>query len=138
LIPGSVANWRQGCSVAKNISFQLDTRVLDRLIRESPQRATAVVKKLAFDIQAKWMTSMSDTSPSAPNTPPAVVTGNLKNSSSVAMRSQFTAEFRVGADYITKLEFGTMNIAPRPSVVPAFEAVAKNAPEELKAVVEVK
>lgn len=124
--------------MAKNISFKLDKRVLDKMIRETPERASAVVRKLGFDIQAKWITNMSASSPSAPGTPPAVVTGNLKNSSSVGMVGKFTAEFRVGADYIEPLEFGSINMAARPSVVPAFEAVAKSAPAELKAIVEVK
>ncbi len=124
--------------MAKNISFKLDKRVLDKMIRETPERASAVVRKLALDIQAKWITNMSAVSPSSPGQPPAVVTGNLKNSSSVGMRDRFTAEFRVGAEYIEPLEFGSINMSPRPSVVPAFEAVAKNAPEELKAIVEVK
>lgn len=122
--------------MASRPKFKLDDRGLTLLIKNTPGKAGQIVRKIAFDVQAHWMTHFSANSPSAEGQPPAVVTGNLKNSSSVGMRDATTAEFRVGADYADDLEFGTVDMAPRPSVAPAIEAVSKNLPDEFKALVE--
>ncbi len=121
--------------MAGKAQYKLEDRGLKLLIREVPARRRQVLMKLAFNVQAHFMTNMSSSSPSSPGSPPAVVTGNLKNSSSVGMRDESTAEFRVGADYADDLEFGTMDMAARPSVAPAIEAVAKTVPESCKALV---
>lgn len=121
--------------MAGKAQYKLEDRGLKLLIREVPARRRQVLMKLAFNVQAHFMTNMSSSSPSSPGSPPAVVTGNLKNSSSVGMRDENTAEFRVGAEYILPLEFGSATVAPRPSVVPAVEAVAKTVPDEFKALV---
>lgn len=116
--------------------YKFEDKGLKLILRNLPGNTSAIVRKVAFDVQAHWMTHMSANSPSAPGETPAVVTGNLKNSSSVGMRDAATAEFRVGADYADDLEFGTMHMAARPSVVPAIEAVAKTIPKQFEALVE--
>lgn len=121
--------------MAGKVQYKLDDRGLKLQIQVLPARRSQVVRKIALDVQAHWMTHMSSRSPSAAGETPAVVTGNLKNSSSVGMRDESTAEFRVGADYADDLEFGTMDMAARPSVAPAIEAVAKTVPESCKALV---
>jgi hypothetical protein len=122
--------------MAGKTRYKLEDRGLKLLIRTVPGKAGQIVRKVAFDVQAHWMTNMSSNTPSSPGQPPGIVTGNLKNSSSVGMRDEQTAEFRVGADYADDLEFGTMDMAPRPSIAPAIEAVSKNLPNEFKALVE--
>lgn len=122
--------------MAGKAQYKLDDRGLKLLIRVVPGRAGEIVRKVAFDVQAYWMTNMSNTSPSSPGETPAVVTGNLKNSSSVGMRDAQTAEFRVGAEYADDLEFGTMHMAARPSVAPAIEEVRGTLPDAFKALVE--
>ena len=122
--------------MAGKAQYKLEDRGLKLLIKNAPGMGGRLVRKVAFDVQAYWMTHMSSSSPSSPGQPPAVVTGNLKNSSSVGMRDENTAEFRVAADYADDLEFGTVDMAARPSVAPAIEAVAKTIPDSAKALVQ--
>lgn len=122
--------------MAGKAEYKLDDRGLKLLIKNAPGNRGKLVRKLAFDVQAYWMTHMSASSPSAEGAAPAVVTGNLKNSSSVGMRDENTAEFRVGAEYADDLEFGTTRMAARPSVAPAIEDVAKTVPDACKVMVE--
>jgi len=122
--------------MARGGNYRLDDRGLKLVIRNLPRNKSQILRKIAFDIQARWQTNMSANSPSAPGETPAVVTGNLKNSSSVGMRNESTAEFRVGADYIDDLEFGTINMAARPSIVPAIDAVAKSLPKSFEGLVD--
>ena len=102
--------------MARGKNYRLEDKGLKLILRNLPRNRSAIVRKVAFDVQAHWITHMSANSPSAPGQPPAVVTGNLKNSSSVAMRNESTAEFRVGADYIDDLPI-------KARAVPAAEEV---------------
>lgn len=122
--------------MAGRAKYKLEDRGLKLMIQAVPGRRRQLVLKLGFNVQAYWMTHMSANSPSSPGQPAAVVTGNYKNSSSVALRDESTAEFRVGADYADDLEFGTVDMAPRPAVAPAIEAVAKTVPDECKVLVQ--
>ncbi len=59
---------------------------------------------------------------SAPGEPPAVDTGNLKNSLRVLEVTDERASFGTSADYAAYLEFGTRNMGARPYLRPAADA----------------
>ena len=58
---------------------------------------------------------------SAPGEPPAVDTGNLKNSLRVLEVTDDYASFGTSVDYAADLEFGSRRIAARPFLRPAAE-----------------
>lgn len=60
---------------------------------------------------------------SAPGQAPATDTGTLVSSVYYTKINPLTSEVGSRLDYAKYLEFGTMNIAPRPSWMPATEAV---------------
>lgn len=70
-------------------------------------------------VQTHWSAS----SPSSPGHPPAVVTGELKNSIRVVRMSANHYRVVVMAEHGLYLEFGTSRMAPRPFLSPAVEAV---------------
>lgn len=75
------------------------------------QRASQVVRKAAFDIEAR-----------AKQVVP-VRTGNLKNSIQTTMESDLTAVVGTAVEYAPYVELGTRKMAPRPYLGPAAEAV---------------
>lgn len=91
----------------------MDTRGLDRLLRDLPKEADAVVRKAAFDIEARAKRK-------AP-----VDTGALRNSIAVVdeTRGDAEAEVNVGAEYGAYVELGTVDRAAKPYLAPAVEAV---------------
>jgi hypothetical protein len=107
---------------------KLDMRVLQRLDKEAPGKARAVVRKVAIDIQAA----------AQQNAP--VLSGNLK--SNIHARELNATTWRVSADteYAAPVEYG--HIAQNGTFVsaqlyfePAIEQIAGTLPKELKAVV---
>lgn len=108
---------------------------MDRLLtieRECPGKARALVQKLAQDCEADMKQNMSPNSPSAPGAPPAVVTGNLKNSI-VARPGEHDMQWivNVGAEYGAPLEYGTNKMAARPFVLPSVHRIANSIPPGL-------
>lgn len=103
----------------------MDSRGLDRLLRELPRESDQVVRKAAFDIEAKAKQK-------AP-----VDTGFLRNS--IAMvdtdAGDGQAEVVVGADYGTYVEFGTSSREAQPYMTPAVEAVRPQFEKGLAALV---
>lgn len=110
----------------------VDVSALRRLQQVTPQRAGAIVRKMAMDCQAEIVNNFSPNKPSAPGDPPGVDTGNLKNSI-VAVKGEttFTYLVQVGAEYGADLEYGTSKMAARPFVLPAVERVLANLPPDL-------
>jgi len=124
--------------MARNFVVDLDTRVLDSIIANNPQRAEGIIRKLAQQVEAETKNSMVDEgtgrtyvrggiahTASAPGQPPAVDTGNLKNSIQTNRVSQREYRVNVGAEYGIYLELGTSRMAARPFLTPAVERVAK-------------
>lgn len=75
----------------------------------------------------------TDHIPSSPGEPPAVRTGNLRDST-VAEKHDNYATIDVGAEYAEWLEFGTSKIAPRPFVRPAVQRLENDIPALAKKV----
>jgi hypothetical protein len=117
------------------IGIKLDRKVLDRLERETPGVVDRVLGKLAGDVEGYAKNNMSRTAPlpSKPGDPPAVQTGNLKNSIIHQREAARSWSVSVNAEYGTPLEYGTVHIAARPFLRPAMVAIAKDAPKVLKA-----
>jgi len=110
----------------------VDVSALQRLEREMPGKAAAVIQKTAQDTQTEIVNNFSPNSPSDPGSPPGVDTGNLKNSVvAVPDSAPLTWLVQVGADYGADLEYGTVNIDARPYVLPAVERVVNNLPSDL-------
>lgn len=119
-----------------SIAWQLDRRVLDMLIRTVQNRADDVCGQAAYELQADVQTHFSAQSPSSPGEPPAVVTGNLRASMTVARIRQALWEMRVGAEYGVYLEFGTPRMSARPFVRPAVWRLSKRFGKLFKVIVE--
>lgn len=109
----------------------IDMTRLQALERAMPGIAGQVVQKMAQDTQADIVNSFSPNSPSAPGDPPAVDTGNLKNSVVAVPRDAQTWAVLIGAEYGVDLEYGTGKMAARPFVLPAFERTVGRLPSDL-------
>lgn len=111
----------------------VDVSALQRLARDMPERAGAVVQKMAQDTQTDIVNNFSPNSPSSPGMPPAVDTGNLKNSVVAVPVDPLTWRLLVGAEYGADLEYGTGKMAARPYVLPAVERTVTRLPGDLAA-----
>lgn len=93
---------------------RLDTRELDRIIRDAPVKAEKALSAAAFQVRAVAQTL-------AP-----VDTGALKNSIGTERKSRFTYWVADGVEYGIYQEFGTSRMAAQPFMVPAVEQVSKD------------
>lgn len=119
-----------------SITWQIDRRKLDSIIRHAPGAADDVCGQAAYELQADVQTHWSQQSPSSPGDPPAVVTGNLRASLTVARIRQALWEMRVGAEYSSYLEYGTPKMAARPFLRPAVWRLSKRFGKLFKVIVE--
>lgn len=111
---------------------QIDKSVLERIIRDAPGKAEQMVQKMAQDTEIIAKNSMTANGPAPAGLPPAVDTGNLKNSIMAAPGvSRLTWLLLVGADYGVHLEYGTVRMAARPFVLPAVERMVSMMPPDL-------
>lgn len=109
---------------------------LDRLQRNVPEKVDALLQTLALTCEADIKDSFSTTSPSPAGDPPGIDTGNLKNNIVTQDEPGGYAVYS-NADYSAHLEYGTVNMAARPYMLPGFErTVALVAPKELRKVIE--
>ncbi len=72
---------------------------------------------------------------SAPGEAPATDTGALVSSTYLTQPDAMTAAIGSRLEYAAHLEFGTMDIAPRPSWIPAAERVAPRLQKRLERVI---
>ena len=114
-------------------TWLVDTSGLDFIDRTAPeivdQAVKQTVEEVAQDIKQNW----SESSPSAPGQPPAIVTGYLDSTIRVLRRDALgrfaTVQnakvwtIRAEAEYAMALEFGNpvTGAAPRPFLRPAIE-----------------
>lgn len=100
---------------------ELDTRRLQQIRRNVPRNTDDLARMMAFDCQGEIVMNFSTESPSRPGQPPGVDTGALKNSIHVTQLSKGTWATSDGVDYGAALEYGTVKMAARPFMLPAFE-----------------
>ncbi len=98
-------------------SVKIDKVKLEAINRQSPQKASQIVRAMALDGQRDVQQSFG-TSPSAPGDPPGVDTGTLKNSVHVEPLGPLSQRIVTGVDYDVHLEFGTSKMAARPYMGP--------------------
>lgn len=70
---------------------------------------------------------------SAPGQAPATDEGTLVNSIQMKPISNFEAHVTVGAEHGAVLEFGGVNMAPRPFLAPAIDEVAEEFERDIRA-----
>lgn len=114
------------------MKYQLDTRILDKLIRDNPANLGRFMQAVATDIVSDVQLNFSDTSPSPVGSPPGVDTTTLKGSMHVRPISQLTYYVEDGTEYGIVHELG-LNGYPRPFVNPAFERARQHFVEAAKA-----
>lgn len=98
---------------------KVDIRVVSNrfpdLIRKAPDRARGLVKKAAFELEARAKTVVR------------VETGNLKNSIRTSFENAgMTGVVSTAVEYAAYVEFGTRRMAARPYMTPAAEQVRKS------------
>lgn len=109
---------------------------MPEILAEMREAASAIVRTSAYNVQANIQDGMTEAKSgriygthqaSAPGEMPAVDTGTLVGSIAVdAQRGRLWAEVSAGAEYAAHLEYGTVNMAARPFMVPAVEAERQN------------
>lgn len=104
--------------------------LIDKLLRLADKNAEAIVDETAEDgakyIRAHW----SGASPSAPGSPPAVVSGELDKSVIAIPEHSLSSGkkrslLRAMAKYARPLEFGTHTMKARPFMRPAMHYLRK-------------
>ena len=85
------------------------------LISKAPDRARELVKKAAYELEARAKTEVP------------VDTGNLKNSLSTSLENDgMTGIVSTAVEYAAYVEFGTVKMAARPYMTPAADQVRQS------------
>lgn len=98
-----------------------DTRKLQQLIRETPDKADQLVRGAAQEIVNDIVLAFSDQSPSPPGQPPGVDTGELRASMGWTADGRLRAVVHDGVEYGVYLELGSEKMPARPFVAPVVE-----------------
>lgn len=102
------------------MGVQYDRRVLDRLIRETPEQADALLRGVAEEIVSDIKLSFGP-SPSRPGDPPGVVTGDLRASIAWTPQAPLRIFVHDGVVYGVYQELGGEHMPARPFMAPVFE-----------------
>ena len=97
--------------------IQIDTKELDRLIRQTPGKTKELVKSLAFVVEGEAKTH-------AP-----VDTGALRASINTTQHNEDTYWIMDGVEYGIFQELGTSRMSGHPFMVPAVEIAGQRIPE---------
>lgn len=92
-----------------SITVTLDTKGLDRLIREAPGELDKEIRRAGFRVEGRAKVK-------AP-----IDTGFLRASIQTTTPETFAADVSVGAEYGVFVEFGTVNQSAQPFLTPAVE-----------------
>lgn len=115
--------------VRPTFTVQLDKRVLERLIRQAPDKADDALEALAREGERYVKMSMaSGPAPSAPGEPPHRQSGILMAGISVYRPALLQRILASAAEYGPYLEFGTRKMAARPFMGPAVMYLKDAAP----------
>lgn len=105
------------------INFKFNRNIVNNKIKGLSEATNSATYETGIatleDIQASW----SSNSPSNPNEPPAVDTGELSSSGTIEDKSAGVKSIYVvgfSAKYAFALEYGKPNLAPRPYIKPAL------------------
>lgn len=105
-----------------SISIKLDTEIIDKIIRETHDRADAFLRSEASDIVTDVKLSFGS-SPSSPGEPPGVDTGALRGSIEYQPAGDLAYHVQDGVEYGIYQEHGVSehNLKARPFMAPVFE-----------------
>jgi HK97 gp10 family phage protein len=115
-----------------NLSIIVTVDNSGEIARRLDYMASTVVTKTVFDLEAHAKNLVSQPGrgriygshqASAPGDPPATDLGDLVGSIRGEMTDDHHGFVEVTSDHATPLEFGTVNMAPRPFMTPAIEQV---------------
>lgn len=101
--------------------IQLDTAILDQLIRNTPQALDRWLAGVAIEVQGDIVLEISDPGPSSPGDPPGVDTGNLRAGIGSDKQGPLSYIVYAQAEYAAYLELGTERMGARPFFMPIFE-----------------
>jgi phage gpG-like protein len=124
---------------SREVHVEINTRRLNQILRDLPGNAHNAVATIAREIEGKAKISIGEEKhgaiylvqggiehqASAPGEAPAIDTGNLVNSIQVEMTGPAAAVVFTNVEYAPYLEFGTIEIAPRPFLQPAVDAITE-------------
>jgi len=96
--------------VKTRVSVRVDTRLLDKIIRQLPGALEDVLDVAAFNVEKKAKFRVP------------VDTGATKNSIAVSKPSRHSRSIGPSTSYAPPLEFGTARISARPFMIPALES----------------
>lgn len=97
----------------------INTRKLDDIKLQSPQKAREAVLSLLHEGQAYVMEHMGEQgSPAPEGAYPGIRTGELKNSITVNPTGDTSGEIATDKDYAPPLEFGSSRMGARPFMLP--------------------
>ena len=115
-------------------NFKLESKIA-LVTAQIKQRAGALVRKTAFSIEGRAKASMAEPKhgriykrgrkehqASAPSEAPAIDEGALVNSIKTEITGETSAVVGASQETAVNLELGTIHVAPRPFLGPAFEA----------------
>jgi len=102
------------------MTVRLNKAKLERLIRETPERADQMLRGVATEIVNDIVLSFGS-GVSAAGDPPGVDTGTLRASMRWSKDGKLRYLVQDGVIYGIMLEWGTENMAARPFVTPVFE-----------------
>lgn len=130
-------------------TVNLDKRLLEQIIRQSPQKAGQAVRAVALEgqriVQMSFGTGAAGRSythgsvthvASAPGEFPAIDTGALLNDIHVENRGAYTQAIVSSMDYAPHLEFGTSKMAARPFMGPMARELEREAPQVFRGFLE--
>ncbi len=119
-----------------SVRLGISSNRIPAILRALRNEASAIVRESAYNVQANILEGMNDAKSgrlygshqaSAPGEMPAVDLSNLVGSIAVdAEPGRLWAEVSAGTEYAAHLEYGTVQMAARPFMVPATEAEGPN------------
>lgn len=118
-----------------NVSVRADRNILNNIAKGIDARTDFVTKEAAQMIVDYIDENWSAISPSEPGNPPAVVTGDLRQSYKITNKSSgkiSAYEIIYASDHAVHLEFGTYKMAARPFLEPASVAVLPEIENKMK------
>lgn len=101
--------------------IQLDTAILDQLIRNTPEALDRWLPGVAIEVQSDIVLEISALGPSSPGDPPGVDTGNLRAGIGTDKQGPLSYIVYAQAEYAAYLELGTERMGARPFFMPIFE-----------------
>ena len=106
------------------------TKLLD-IERNMPGRVEEMMAGLALTCVGEAVDHFNSESPAPAGEPPGIDTGTLKNAINAQPTGPMAWEVNDGTDYGVHLEYGTVKMAARPWMLPAFERTVETIDKDM-------